>query len=66
VDNLVEAKTAKYFHWSLRKRGMNSVLFLLSLGHHAFDFWHSLRSTVVNYYTVKWIHYHYQNQLEGK
>ncbi len=55
-DSLVGVDAAESFARKLRAWNYARVsLVNLWLGHHAFDFFHSMRSLVLNYYTVKWI-----------
>ncbi len=55
-DSLVGVDAAERFERQLHKWGIERVALVdLWLAHHAFDFFHSLRSFVLNYYCVKWI-----------
>lgn len=61
-DNVVPFESIEKFFKQVKSLDMNVVAVDLSLAHHAFDIFHSLRAVVVNMYVCEWIFFQFYSR----
>jgi acetyl esterase/lipase len=61
-DNIVPPDTAQRFFDRLREHDFPATLVDVFLAHHGFDFFHSLRTIVVNDFLCRWLFQQWQEQ----